>query len=101
VSGLDFAKELVELNLPPYVFETAGTPAFYLNWLRPAVFAAGLWTNLRDASLRRGYASLGAQADLRFSILYWYDMTLSFGFAAGYEGSRRAGTEWMVSLKIM
>jgi hypothetical protein len=101
VSGLDFAKELVELNLPPYVFETAGTPAFYLNWLRPAVFAAGLWTNLRDASLRRGYASLGAQADLRFSILYWYDMTLSFGFAAGYEGSRRTGTEWMVSLKIM
>ncbi len=30
-----FAKEMVELNLPPTIFEDVGTPAFYLNWLRP------------------------------------------------------------------
>jgi hypothetical protein len=26
---------------------------------------------------------------------------LSVGFAVGFRGSERAGTEWMVSLKIM
>jgi hypothetical protein len=34
-------------------------------------------------------------------VLYWYDMTLSTGFAAGFKGSRRSGNEWMVSLKIL
>jgi hypothetical protein len=101
VSGLDFVKELVEWDLPPYVFENAGTPGFYLTWLRPSVFAAGLATNLRKGEARRDFASVGAQADLRFTILHWYDMTLSFGFATGFESGRRAGTEWMVSLKIM
>ncbi len=47
------------------------------------------------------YTSVGAQADLRFSVLHWYDMTLSVGYAVGYQGTQRAGTEWMVSLKIM
>jgi len=101
VSGLSFVRELAEWSLPPLVFESVGTPSFYLTWLQPTLFAAGLWTEPGNASLRKDYASLGAQADLRFTILHWYDMTLSVGYAVGYEGSRRAGTEWMVSLKIM
>jgi len=28
-------------------------------------------------------------------------MTLSIGYAVGYQGSQRAGSEWIVSLKIM
>jgi len=28
-------------------------------------------------------------------------MTLSVGYAAGFQGSQKAGTEWMISLKIM
>ena len=44
---------------------------------------------------------LGAQLDLSFTVLHWYDMVLSLGYASGYRGSRRAGDEWMVSLKIM
>jgi hypothetical protein len=28
-------------------------------------------------------------------------MTLSAGFAAGFQGSQKVGTEWMISLKIM
>ena len=101
ISGLNFVKELVEFDSPPLVFESAGTPALYLTWLRPSVFAAGLWTDAANASQRKEYYSLGAQADLRFTVLHWYDMTLSFGCAAGYQDSRRAGTEWMISLKIM
>ncbi len=101
VSGLSFVREMAEWNLPPVVFESVGTPGFYLNWLRPAVFAAALWTDPGNATLHKDYASLGAQADLRFSVLHWYDMTLSFGYAVGYQGGRRVGDEWMLSLKIM
>ena len=101
VSGLNFVKELVEWNLPPVVFETAGTPGLYLTWLRPSLFAAGLWTEPANSTLRKNYASFGGQGDLRFTILHWYDMTLSFGGAVGYQGGHRVGTEWMISLKIM
>ena len=101
VSALSFVRELVEWNLPPVVFESVGRPGFYLNWLRPAVFAAGLRTDPGHSALRKNYASTGAQADLHISVLHWYDMTLSVGYAVGYQGSRRAGSEWMISLKIM
>jgi len=101
LGGRSFARQMVELNLPPHVFESAGTPALYLNWLRPAVFATGLWTDPHDPALRQDYASAGAQVDLRFSIFHWYDMTLSAGYAVGFRGGKRAGDEWMVSLKIM
>ena len=101
ISALSFVRELVELNLPPYVFESAGMPSLYLQCLRPSVFVAGLRSYPGNSSLRKDYASLGAQVDLRFSILHRYDMTLSVGYAVGYQGSQRAGTEWMISLKIM
>ena len=68
---------------------------------QPSVFAAGLWTEPRNASPRTDYASVGAQADLRFGLMHWYNLTLSIGYAVGYQGSQRAGSEWMVSLKIM
>ena len=81
------------------VFEKIGTPAFYLTWLRLAVFASVLWTDLDLSGLRNHYANTGAQVDLRFTFLHWYDMTLSAGYALGYRSSRR--DEWMVSLKIL
>jgi len=101
ISALNFVREMVEWNIPPIVFESVGTPAFHATWLRPAVFASAMVTNPGNSALRQKYASVGAQADLRFSVLHWYDMTLSVGFAAGFQGSRRAGTEWMISLKIL
>ena len=101
VSALHFVKELVELNAPPIFFESVGTSAAYLNWLRASAFAAGLWTEPQNPALRKTYSSFGAQADLRFSVLHWYGMTLSIGYGAGYVGSRKAGNEWMISLKIM
>jgi len=60
-----------------------------------------LWTDLDLSGLRNHYANTGAQVDLRFTFLHWYDMTLSAGYAVGYRGWLRAGDEWMVSLKIM
>jgi hypothetical protein len=92
---------MLEWNLPPYVFESVGTPGFHLAWLRPAAFASALWTEPGNSSLRKRYSNLGAQIDLRFSVMHWYEMTLSFGYAVGYRGSDRAGSEWMVSLQVM
>jgi hypothetical protein len=101
ISGLSFARQMVEWNLPPIVFESVGTPAFYLNWLRPALFGSVLWTDPANSSRRKNYESVGAQADLRFSVLHWYEMTLSTGYALGFRDGRRAGSEWMISLKIL
>ena len=52
-------------------------------------------------ALRKDYASLGAQLDMRINVLHWYAMTLSAGYARGFESGRRADSEWMLSLKIM
>jgi hypothetical protein len=101
ISGKNFGRELVEWDLPPIVFESLGTPAFYLNWLRPAVFGAALWTDPTDRARRNDYQSIGAQADLRFSVLHWYNMTLSIGYAVGFHGMHRSGDEFMISLKIL
>ena len=45
--------------------------------------------------------STGLQIDLRFSVLFWYEMTLSAGFALGLQEWKRLSHEWMVSLKIL
>jgi hypothetical protein len=101
LSGQSYVREMVEWNLPPVVFESAGTPGLYLNWLRPAVFVAGLWTDPGEPAFRQNYQSVGAQADLRFSVLHRYDMTLSIGYALGFQSGRRRGDELMFSLKIL
>jgi hypothetical protein len=101
IGGRSYARSLAEWNLPPVIFESVGTPSFYLTWLRPTLFAAGLWTDPGHRELRRRYESVGTQVDLRFTMLHWYNMTLSFGYAVGYRGAARAGDEWMISLKIM
>jgi hypothetical protein len=101
ISARRFGREMLELNLPPIVFESMGRPGFYIHWLRPALFASGLWVGGGAPGPPANYGSAGAQLDLHVSVLYWYDMTLSAGYAVGYRGSRRGADEWMVSLKIM
>jgi hypothetical protein len=101
ISARRYVKQTIEWTLPPYVFEEAGVPSFHATWLRPALFASALWTRDGQGGARRRFTSYGAQADLRLSTMYWYEMVLSIGFGAGYEGSRRTGKEWMVSLKIL
>jgi len=101
VSALRFVRGMAEWNLPAYVFEEAGAPGFHLRWMRPSLFAAGLWADPDNSSQRKQFASLGGQVDLYFSVLHRYDMTLSAGYAVGLEGSQRKGSEFMISLKIM
>jgi len=102
LNGRSFGRAMLEANLPPVVFESVGTPAFHLAWMRPALFASQLWTDPVTGSTEKNrYANVGGQVDFRFSVLHWYEMTLSFGYAVGYRSNVRAGDEWMVSLKIM
>jgi hypothetical protein len=101
LSAQNFVREMAEWNLPPYVFESAGTPSFYLTWLRPSLFLAGLWTDPGSDQHRAEYQSTGGQVDLSFSILNRYNMTLSAGYAVGREPTGRTENEWMVSLKIL
>ncbi|GMU73356.1 MAG: hypothetical protein AMXMBFR42_28110 [Burkholderiales bacterium] len=101
ISGITFVRPMLEWNLPPVAFESVGGPVFHLQWLRPAVFGSVLWTDPDRPAWRQDYQNVGGQADFHFSLLHWYDMTFSIGYAAGYRGGRYAGDEWMVSLKIM
>jgi hypothetical protein len=60
-----------------------------------------MWTEPGNTSQRVRYANLGAQVDLKLSMLHWWDLTLSVGYAVGYREGQRAGNEWMISLKLL
>jgi hypothetical protein len=102
IPGRNFAKSLVEWNLPPVRFKHAGTPGFYAAWMRPAVFAGGLLTNL-DASGKafEKAADLGAQLDFRFGVLSALDMTISIGGATAVRAATGPRNEAMLSVKIL
>ena len=101
LAGRDFAKTVLELNLPPLRFEEVGSPGFYLGSARPAVFVGALAAKPADGSGRRTVYDAGAQVDLTFTVLSRLSMTLSFGYAAGFEDGRKLDDEWMLSLKVL
>jgi len=101
LSGQSFARELLEVIAPPVSFESAGVPSFHVAWLRPSLFVSGLWTDPGNSTFRKNYQSVGVQGDLHFSVLHWSELTLSIGYAVGFQSMRRAGDEFMISLKIL
>jgi hypothetical protein len=101
VGGTDFAKAQLDLNLPPLRFQHLGVLDFYATWARVSVFSTGLITSPDYAPDRRQLADLGAQADLRLSLMIQQPLTLSFGYARAFERNHATLEEWMVSLKIL
>ena len=101
IDGQNFAKSVLEWNLPPINLEEVGTPSFYLTWIRTALFAGGLATDMGSSRYKETYLSLGAQVDLHFTVVHRLPMTLSVGYAQGYVEGRKYDTEWMISLKIL
>ena len=101
IGGKNYAKSVLEWNLPPVRFRRVGTPGFYLSWARPAVFTSGLITNMDDANVRKTVRNAGTQLDLRFSLLSRLDMTLSGGYAVAFGNNLTKHDEAMISLKIM
>ncbi len=102
VGGRNFAKTMLEWNLPPLRFERGGTPDFYFTWARTSLFAQYLATNLDDSAIRREVQSAGIQVDFRITILSRMNMTLSFGYAHGFgDDLVEDDDEFMVSLKVL
>ncbi len=100
IPAKSFGKAMLEWNLPPLRFREAGTPGLFLSWVRPAVFAGTLWARPVKGSQRR-VNSLGLQLDLNFTLIHRLPMTLSAGFAAGFESGEPTEREWMISLKVL
>ena len=101
IGGTNFAKALLDWNLPPLRFRRVGKPAFYATWLRASLFGGGIVTNMDDPSERTTFGNAGAQADLRLTMLVQQPLTLSWGYARAFGRHRRMSDEWMVSLKIL
>ena len=99
--GQNFAKSILEWNLPPITFKEVGTPSLYLTWIRPALFVGGMVTDMGSSTYKETYWNLGAQVDLHFTVVHRLPMTLSFGYAQGYVDGNKFDTEWMISLKIL
>ena len=53
IAARKFAKVTGEINLPPLRFAEAGLPAFYMSFIRPAVFAGAMVTEAPDGSHHR------------------------------------------------
>jgi hypothetical protein len=105
LSGQHVARVMLEANLPPFIFESAGSPGFHAEWLRPTIFASELYTSTNgvvdDPTLRSTHFNVGTQEDIHFSIMHWNELTLSFGYAAGFQGSGHIANRFMISLKIL
>ena len=101
IAGSNFAKGLLDWNLPPIRFRRVGKPSFYATWLRTSLFGGGIVTNMDRSSDRIEAGTLGAQMDLRFTALVQFPLTLSWGYARAHRKNLRASDEWMVSLKIL
>jgi hypothetical protein len=101
VGGTNYAKGLVDWNLPPLRFRRLGTVGFYASWLRVSLFGGALATNLDDDGTRAEVANLGGQADLQMQLLTQQSLMLSFGWARAFRrhGDRTDG--WMLSLKVL
>ena len=100
ISAKNFVKSVAEWNLPPIRFESVGSPGFFLSWVRPAIFFAGLVSD-PGKSYERTFTSAGLQVDLHFTIVHRLPMTLSFGYAAGFRKGSKQDDEFMLSLKIL
>jgi len=101
IGAQNFAKSIVEWNIPPLFFKSVGTPSFYLSNLRPALFAGVLATDIDDHDYKEVYSSFGLQIDLEFTVVHSYPMTMSLGFARGFAGGHKEDDEFMFSLKIL
>ena len=101
IAGRNFVKSLLEWQLPPLRFSRAGTPAFYLSFVRPALFVGGLATNLDSAESRREAGTAGGQLDFRFTMLSALDLTLSVGAGVRVQSGRTPRGQAMVSLALL
>jgi hypothetical protein len=109
IGGRNFAKTMIEWNLPPLRFRRLGSPGFHIPWMRASLFAGAIRTNFDDDtavkndinSPTRELANLGTQIDFRIRMLSRLDMTFSVGYAVAFEDGVDSRDEVMYSLKLL
>ncbi|MCG8606601.1 hypothetical protein MJD09_16660 [bacterium] len=109
MGGKNYAKAMLEWNLPPIRFRRFGIPAFYFNWARLAGFSSLIRTNfdadespssLQQFGFRRTLTNIGGQIDFRIVLFSHLQSIISFGYAAALEKGDLSD-EFMFSLKIL
>jgi hypothetical protein len=101
LSGRTLAKVMLEWCLPPLRFEQWGSPGFYLNWMRPELFASVLQTNVDNPLLRETASNLGVQLDFNVEALQRLPIKVSIGAARGFGGRGKGKSEFMLSLLVL
>ena len=101
IGATDFAKTLVEWNLPPKHFRHFGTPYLYCNWARLSLFSGVIVGNMASAVDRQFYGDAGMQVDFRVVISSYLNTTFSVGAAAAEDRNGRRSEELMISLKLL
>lgn len=99
--GQNFAKGMLEWNLPPLRFESVGWSSFFISWMRTSIFTTGIATGLYDSDERLEVGNVGVQIDLQMTVLSRLNLTLSLGLARAFSPDRDSSDEVMFSLKIL
>ena len=95
IGGRNFARTMIEWNLPPMRFKRAGTPGAYLSWLQAGALRERPPHQHGQRPDRRKAGSFGGQVDLRFTVLSALDMTSRSGAPCGPRPAcRRGGKPW-------
>ncbi len=100
IAASDFFKTVGEWNLPPVRFESLGAPSLYLGSARPAIFAGALLAD-PGGVMERHVFTIGGQIDFNVTLAHRLPMTVSFGYASGFESGVDRRDEFLFSLKIM
>ena len=101
LGGQNFTKGLVEWDLPPLRFRRLGGSSLYATWMRLAFFTGVVATDLDRDDLRQTVGTLGAQLNLRVTILSYLKATMSVAYAVALQDGRRPSYEFFASLKIL
>jgi hypothetical protein len=100
IGGNDFAKATLEWTLPPIRFRQVGIPGLYTDWARPALFVAGLTTDLGTEDLRREILGVGGQIDFSLVLFSNLESIFSLGYGVALEDGR-SSNEVMISLSLL
>jgi hypothetical protein len=100
VDATDYAKTMVEWNLPPKRFRRLGSTYLYCNWARLTVFSSVMGTNMAS-DFQRTLGNAGMQVDFRIAIASYLNTTFSVGTAVARDRGGRTSQELMISLKLL
>jgi hypothetical protein len=101
LEGNNFAKAMLEWDLPPLRFKRFGFPELYCTWASAVIFGSAIATNLDESEFRQELFNIGAQVDFKLVIFTNLSSTLSIGYARAFDSDRNGSNEFMISLKIL